>query len=146
MDTPSNKSSLMSILYVDDDSNTLNILSAILTTKYPAMQMYSADNGEAGLALFKQHRPNIVITDINLHRIDGFQLATAIRRLDTIVQIIILSGHPSEQYQSRLSQIGIRHYIQKPISFDQIFTAIDDSIHLQEALIAPQDITVTYYE
>jgi YesN/AraC family two-component response regulator len=127
MDTHGSKPVVLSILYVDDDETTRFLLANILTMKYPGTQMFSADNGETGLELFRQHSPNIVITDITLHRMDGIQLATEIKRLDAATQIIILSGHSKEQYQSNLNEIDIRHFIQKPISFDQIFTAIEDS-------------------
>jgi CheY-like chemotaxis protein len=75
MDTASHKASDLSILYVDDDSSTLYLFATILTLKYPSVKIYSANNGKSGLELFKQHRQNIVITDLNCTGIDGFKLA-----------------------------------------------------------------------
>ena len=138
MDIASHKSSVLSILYVDDDLSTLHLFATILTKKYPNVQIYSADNGEAGLELFKQHGQNVFITNLNCTSKDCIKLATEIKRLNAVTQIIVISGYSEKEYQTSLCEIDIIHYIHKPIKLHQIFTAIEDSFKLQKLLSTPQ--------
>ena len=63
-----------SILIVEDEIESLQLLSAVLVAKYPDISIYSAMNGEKGLELFNLYFPDLVITDINMPNINGIQL------------------------------------------------------------------------
>jgi YesN/AraC family two-component response regulator len=133
MEMQRHESSLVSILLVDDDPCTLNLLTTIISKKFQHIKLFTSNNGEDGLELFKINRQNIVITDISLPNIDGIQLATEIKQLNSMTQIAIISGHNEKEYQAELEQAGIIDYIQKPINFDQLFTVISDYINIRKA-------------
>jgi YesN/AraC family two-component response regulator len=130
METHGPDSSLVSILLVEDDPCSLNLLFSIIRKKYPHIKLFSSNNGEDGLELFKTLRHNIVITDISLPNMDGIQLATEIKRLNAMTQIIIISGHNEEEFLADLDQVGIITYIQKPINYIKLFTIISDYLNL----------------
>jgi YesN/AraC family two-component response regulator len=66
MESISNPRPSISILIVEDDDLTREILAAMLGERLPEVPLYMAINGRTGLELFKTHTPNIVITDINM--------------------------------------------------------------------------------
>jgi Response regulator containing CheY-like receiver domain and AraC-type DNA-binding domain len=84
-----------------------------------------AENGEQGLRTFRQHLPHIVITDISMPQMDGFQLATAIKELQPETVIIATTAHSSAQSFIHSMKNGINHYIQKPVVYRELFAALD---------------------
>jgi DNA-binding NarL/FixJ family response regulator len=122
-----NESPSLELLHIDDDTTSLEIIATILRMRYPSMQVYSAETAEAGLALFKNHKHDIVITDIHLPSADGIHVVTEIKRISK-TQVIILSGDSGIEYEHKLDGLGINHLISKPVGFSQLFAAIDDSI------------------
>ena len=69
----------MSILYVEDDENTKKMVEFFLEKK--VKRLYSGINGEEGLSLFKQHKPDLIITDINMPLMSGIEMSKRIREL-----------------------------------------------------------------
>jgi YesN/AraC family two-component response regulator len=66
MKTRSKDYPALSILIVEDEPGTLELLTAIITMKYPDLVLHTAGNGRIGLELFKTYTPDIVVTDINM--------------------------------------------------------------------------------
>ena len=114
-----------SILYVEDEQAAREILCSILIRKYPKITLYVAENGDKGLEAFKEHLPEIVITDISMPQMDGIQLATEIKSLQPKTSVIATTAHSSVQSLDNSKKIGINHYIQKPIIYKELFAAID---------------------
>jgi YesN/AraC family two-component response regulator len=114
-----------SVLYVEDEPAARDILSAILVKKYPDINLMVAENGEQGLKAFKENLPSIVITDISMPQMDGFQLAIAIKELQPETFIIATTAHSSAQSFIDSMKNGINHYIQKPVIYRDLFAALD---------------------
>jgi CheY-like chemotaxis protein len=74
------------VLCVEDELDVRDELAQFL--KRRVKTLYLAHNGEEGLALFKQHAPNIVITDILMPVMNGLEMTKAIKRLNPDVPII----------------------------------------------------------
>ncbi len=51
----------------------------MIPLKFPDVELYTAENGKAGLDIFHEHAPDIVITDINMPVMDGIKMATEIK-------------------------------------------------------------------
>jgi len=117
----------VSILVVEDEAITLEFLVVTLAKKYPDVTIHKALNGRTGLELFKTHRPDIVITDINMPDISGVQMADKIREIKPETKFIVLSGDTGKL--SLEASIGnglkIDHYIEKPVDFLDLFEAIE---------------------
>lgn len=114
-----------SVLYVEDEPAARDILSSILVKKYPDINLMVAENGEQGLKVFKENLPFIVITDISMPQMDGFQLAIAIKELQPETLIIATTAHSSAQSFVDSMKNGINHYIQKPVVYPELFAALD---------------------
>jgi diguanylate cyclase (GGDEF)-like protein len=125
------------LLYVEDDKLTQEVVIQILQSKFPQITLHLAENGRAGLDLFADNRPDIVVTDINMPIINGIQMAKKIKELDNDAQIIILSAADEVDNILETIDIGINHYVLKPISLEKLIAAIErclDKISLREQL------------
>jgi len=120
----------ISILLVEDDRDALNVLTVILTKKFPDVVLYTSNNGRTGLELFKTHTPDIVITDINMPEMSGVQMADKIRAIKPDTKFIVLSGDTERLILQDSVEKGFEpaHNIVKPVNFGVLFAAIEQCI------------------
>ena len=121
-------SSMVSILYVEDELDARKILGSILSLKYPGMQLYLAENGAQGLELFEKHRPHIVITDISMPIMDGIRMSSEIKSLNPQTIIVALTAYSDANFLLNANDIGINHCITKPLDYGKFFSILDESI------------------
>ncbi len=124
----------ISILLVEDEADTREILSRMLTIKLPGIRLLCAENGKSGLELYQEHRPDLVITDINMPLMDGLSMAGAIREQHPETHIIVLTAYDDTNYLLHAIEAGISHYVLKPINQRKLFASIDrciDSIRMK---------------
>ena len=119
---------MISLLYVEDEPVARNLIQKVISRKFPTMKIHSAEDGKAGLELFKKISPDIVLTDINMPMLNGIQMISEIRKLNPKTEIIIITCHEKECYESDCVKIGISQYLNKPIQCEVLFNAIEDSI------------------
>jgi PAS domain S-box-containing protein len=118
----SNILSNLRVLYAEDDTETREELQSILEL-YVA-ELYIAKNGREGLDLYKKYFPDIVITDIQMPEMNGLSMAADIRVLNSQQTIIILSAYNDVEYLFRALELGIQHYITKPISIERLLNKL----------------------
>ncbi len=107
-----------SLLYVEDNTG-LNAQATTLFKKF-FDNVVSAYDGEEGLTLFKMHRPQIVITDINMPKMDGLLMSEAIHKIDPDVIIIITTAHDERDFLHNSIKIGVFDYLIKPLKIDDL--------------------------
>jgi YesN/AraC family two-component response regulator len=120
----------ISILLVEDEKITRDLLTTILGKKYPGVPLHTATNGRTGLELFKTHMPEIVVTDINMPEMNGMQMADKIRAIKPDTKFIVLTGDTGKISLEKSVGNGfiIDHYIAKPLVFQELFAAIEECI------------------
>jgi YesN/AraC family two-component response regulator len=131
-----NSRKLISILFVEDDEVILELQSSILTVKFPDVILYTAINGRQGLELFKAHRPDIVITDINMSEMCGAQMAENVRAINPETKIIAITGKScgssvdgkNIMSYSDSKYVEFDHVIVKPIDLSELCGAIEHFI------------------
>ncbi|HTP65833.1 MAG TPA: response regulator [Geobacteraceae bacterium] len=114
-----------SFLYVEDDPVTRDIMTKIIRMRLPQIDLFTAENGEAGLELYKRHTPDLVITDVSMPVMDGISMAAEIRALNPRAVIIVISAYSNTEYLIDSIEIGVCHYVLKPIDFEKFFATID---------------------
>jgi YesN/AraC family two-component response regulator len=118
----------ISLLIVEDDKEAVEVLRLTIPLKYPNITIYSAVNGLAGLELFKEHQPQLVITDINMPVMDGIQMAEEISSLKHDTMFIVLTGYSDRIKLEKFTGFTLCDYIVKPLDFGRLFAAIDRCI------------------
>jgi CheY-like chemotaxis protein len=110
------------ILTVDNEAKMQSMISSALGGKYSVIQ---ASNGKEALDLFKQHCPDVVITDFSMPQMSGFQLVRNIREFDNLVKIIATSplfSRPEDADLMRRS--GADVCLAKPVDINGLETII----------------------
>jgi signal transduction histidine kinase len=126
--TDSHPQPKVTILCVEDDPATRNLLTLAVSMKFPGVGLHFAENGKIGLELFREYAPDIVITDINMPVMDGIQMAREIKALNPETIIIVVSAYSDKPYLLNAIEIGIDHYVLKPIDHHRLFAVIARSL------------------
>jgi len=113
----------ISLLYVEDERVTREQISRILQRN--VTELYVAENGQEGLELYREKRPDIIMSDIMMPVMNGLEMARQIRALDRDSQIIMLTAYSDTEYLLECISLGINQYVQKPVDFSQLATAIE---------------------
>ena len=103
------------LLYVEDEAHARNLLSRIIAKQCPDLQLFVADNGATGLEIFREQRPDIVLADMNMPVMDGIQMSKEIKAIDVEAIIIAVTSYSDAYYLQNAIEIGIRHYVLKPV-------------------------------
>ncbi len=118
------------ILYVEDQEmvrkNAVEFLNRV------AKEVIEAKDGKEAISLWKEHKPDIIITDISMPRLNGIDMASYIRAHDTNVQIIIATAHSDTEYLLKAVELQLVKYIIKPITKNKLIDALEKSIKLIE--------------
>jgi signal transduction histidine kinase len=112
----------LKILYVEDDKDIRDNIFTYLSRRIETVLV--AEDGEIGLELFKIHRPDLVISDIRMPKLDGIEMSKRIKSIDPDVSIIIMSAFSDVNYLLDSINIGIDQYIIKPMDFTILQSAI----------------------
>jgi len=112
----------MRLLYVEDNRDSREMTAMILEDLFK--EIIIAVDGEDGLVKFGENKIDMVITDINMPKMDGLSLCKAIRKENEHIPLIVLSAHNEEQFLVQSFQAGINAYMTKPIDIQQLITYI----------------------
>lgn len=110
------------ILIVEDEKNIVDILSFNLTREgYATLEAY---DGEAGLQLALEQDPDLVLLDLMLPRINGFDVCRAIREAGRATPIIMLTAREEETDKVLGLELGADDYITKPFSMRELLARV----------------------
>lgn len=114
----------LSILLVERDPDVTDLLSTLLESE--GHQVFSARNAAEGLALAKQHTPDVIFSGIELPDCKGFLFAAQIRSTPKISECVIvaLTGHGKESDVELGKGVGFNHFLVKPASIDAILATL----------------------
>ena len=115
----------IALLYVEDESDARSMVSKMLAMNYPKLKLYAAENGAVGLDLYREHVPEIVMTDINMPIMDGIRMSREIKAINPEARIIAVTAHSDTSYLLNAIEIGIHHYVLKPINYEELFAVLD---------------------
>lgn len=109
------------ILLIDDDRIILEMLDLALSKA--DYEVVSAGDGEIGLRLFREQRPDLVILDIAMPGIDGYQVIEQIREAEAEghrTPIVILTAHEQSVMRAYAEELGADLYLTKPVTPRQL--------------------------
>ncbi len=104
----------LSILYVEDNSSIQE--EVVYFLKNRVSKLFIASNGEEGLKLFKEKKPNLIVTDISMPILDGIEMSKKIRFFDKEIPIIVVSAYNDSEYLTDAIDIGIVNFLMKPLN------------------------------
>jgi chemosensory pili system protein ChpA (sensor histidine kinase/response regulator) len=103
------------LVMVVDDSVTVRKVTSRLLERH-GMSVLTAKDGVDAMALLEEHRPDVLLLDIEMPRMDGFEVATRIRRDERLKQlpIIMITSRTGQKHRDRAMAIGVNEYLGKP--------------------------------
>jgi CheY-like chemotaxis protein/anti-sigma regulatory factor (Ser/Thr protein kinase) len=116
-----------SLLYIEDNPSNLRLVERALDHR-PGIEFLSAMLGRVGLDLAREHRPDLIILDLNLPDIGGDQVLAALRAdpLTAAIPVVILSADATRRQRDRLLALGARAYLTKPLDLRTFLSTVDD--------------------
>src|SRR5262245_56896360 len=109
------------VLVVDDEPQITRVLRTVLTSQ--GYQVRTAAEGETALSNFADWRPELVITDLFMPRMDGLELCPRIRAVSN-VPIIVLSVKGEERTKVEALDCGADDYVTKPFGMDELLARV----------------------
>ncbi len=127
MSTPSRtrESSARRILIIDDNRDVADSLAMLLSTFGADVRV--AYGGEEGLERFREFLPQLVLLDLGMPRVDGYETARRLRALPEgrAVKLVALSGWGQEQSRGRVQDAGFDGQLTKPAGFEDLRSLLD---------------------
>ncbi len=115
----------LTVLAVDDSRTMRNLLGAALSEA--GFDVHLAEDGADGLQRLSEVTPDVVITDINMPRLDGFGFIESVRRdySNPALPILVLTTESSHELKERARSSGATGWIVKPFHEDKLIAAIE---------------------
>ncbi|MBZ9653020.1 response regulator transcription factor [Psychroflexus montanilacus] len=117
------------ILLVDDEPNI--IMAVEYTLRKNNYEVFIARDGEEAIALAEKLRPNLVILDIMMPKVDGYEVLEYLSDHDTLkntTQTVIISAKQKESDVDKAIELGAKAYIKKPFSMKKLLNTISELI------------------
>lgn len=102
-----------SVVLIDDSVDSVEALSMLLELEGHAVHV--AYDGAEGLALIEAVGPDVVLCDIGLPGLNGFEVASAARRMAHVPLLVAITGYGQPEDAGRASEAGFDHYLVKPV-------------------------------
>jgi CheY-like chemotaxis protein len=108
----------LTILLVEDDEDTRYLMRLELERR--GYRLIEAADGERAVALAQEERPDIILMDISLPRMDGLEATKLIRNLDRMraIPVVAVTAHQESDVREGAKASGFDAYVTKPIDFD----------------------------
>ena len=121
-------SAVKTILIADDFENTRFVIE--FTLKQAGYDVLKATDGENALAYFDGRKIDLLVTDLNMPKKDGLELAIAVKQLPQYrnIPILLLTTEINEEKHQLSKQIGVTGWIQKPFVIDKFLNQIKKAI------------------
>jgi pilus assembly protein CpaE len=119
------------VLIVDDIAETRDNLEKLLFFEKDIEVIAKAGTGREAVSMAKQHQPDVVLMDINMPDMDGIAATEAMLSQVPTVQVIMMSVQGEQDYLRRSMLAGAREFLIKPISAEELYSAIRHVYRLQ---------------
>jgi PAS domain S-box-containing protein len=125
------RSRLHTLLYIEDNPANLKLVEQILT-RQPDLHLLTAENGARGIELAHEAKPDLILMDINLPDISGFDALKILRSDPATAHILVmaLSANAMPLDIEKALRNGFFRYVTKPIKIKEFLTALDDALEM----------------
>ncbi|HZF14418.1 MAG TPA: Hpt domain-containing protein [Steroidobacteraceae bacterium] len=123
-------------LVVDDSITVRRVTQRLLERN--GMRVLTARDGMDALTLLQEHTPDIILLDIEMPRMDGYEVAAHVRNDPRIndVPIVMITSRVGEKHRARAIELGVNDYLGKPYQESQLLDAIEPLVRARRSRIA----------
>lgn len=116
------------IVIADDHSVVRSGLRLLLQSSPNFRVVAEAEDGEAAVALVDRHKPEVVIMDISMPKLNGIEATGIMKQNNPELKIIILTVHEDEEYVYQMLRAGASGYVLKSAGKKEIFAAVESAL------------------
>jgi two-component system, cell cycle response regulator DivK len=122
-----NQGGMSRVLLVEDHADTRQMYAEFLGTEF---EVLTAADGVEALKMMSAHAPDLLVTDLSLPGMDGFELVERVRSEPSLrsIPIICLSGYGGTEHEERARAAGCDRILQKPCMPDELAAIVSDEI------------------
>lgn len=136
---------MIKILIAEDQSMVLGALSALLNLEPDIQVVACAEDGQQALELAQTHEVDIILTDIEMPKMTGIELAQELQRTNHGAKVMILTTFSRSGYLRRAMDAGVKGYLLKDSPSDSLAQALR-SIHRGKTIVAPELVTQAWQD
>lgn len=140
---------MYNVAIIDDEPLIVEGLSKTMAwDKWDCQVVGTACDGVQGMELVREKRPDILITDINMPKMDGLKMIAGLKSEFPDMQLIILTGYREFEYARRAIELGVSRFLLKPSKMNELEEAIEtvtgrlNRLRSPAAFSAPEDMPV----
>lgn len=117
-------------LVVDDDQAYTLLLKEAICAEFPNADVITTDDGYEALLLIGERRPNVILLDLRMPKLDGFQVLDLLksRKKDGVMKVVVLSGYIDDEARSRLTATVADELWEKHKEIGELITSLRDML------------------
>jgi len=119
-----------SLLYIEDEAFVREMVIEYLEEFFTTV--YEASNGIEALDIYQQNKPDIIITDIEMPKMNGLDFVTEIRKINKEIPILITTAYTSVEYLLRAVELHLVKYLLKPVNEEKLKEGLEQCFSLLE--------------
>ena len=121
------------VLLVEDDANLCYIIKGGLEDMIGGYEVETASDGQEGIRKWKSWKPEVIVSDIEMPVMDGYEMVRRIRESDACIPILFTSGRVSPKDVVKGYEIGVNNYVKKPFLPEELDAHIKALLRLTHA-------------
>lgn len=129
------KTKTFKLLYVEDDEVSRLSVTELLDNFFDDVTV--AINGEDGLTKFKENEFDIILSDINMPKLNGIDMLTQIRKLDKDVSVVFLTANNDNEYLADAIRLSVDSFIIKPLGLQNLSLSLSK---ISEKILLKKDL------
>jgi CheY-like chemotaxis protein len=124
---------LRTVLHIEDNLSNLQLIEKIITRQLN-VRLMTAMQGSIGLQLARDHRPDLVLLDLNLPDMHGSEVLQRLREEPTLreVPVVVVSADALSRQIERLKSLGAQHYLTKPLNVRHFLDVMQELLELEK--------------
>ena len=116
------------ILIIEDEEAIRRVLAKILCEENESYEVDVAEDGVVGLEKIKEKDYDLVLCDIKMPKMDGVELLEAVKKIDTEIPIVMISGHGDMETAINTMRLGAFDYISKPPDLNRLLNTVRNAL------------------
>lgn len=130
------RSGAVSVLVVDDDTETARAIMRSLSAMGNHVEIQAS--GPEALRALSQRSFDVVLSDISMPEMDGYQLLHALRAVNRDIPVVLLTGDPSVSGAARALEVGAFRYVTKPVSIEELTRIVEKAARMYRLALVEQ--------
>ena len=119
---------LNNVLIVDDESSLLSGIEAGFAALQDRIRIYTAENGRAAVRILESVPVDLVVTDIKMPQMDGFELLAYMSSRFPEIPVIVMSAYGTPEMEAQFEAMGTLRILEKPIDFNELVNTVQEGL------------------